>query len=314
VNWISSRITSSKDLLGISYVLMAALTVALLPNTAKLALNDGVNTSTLLLSRGFIGLAVLSTVLAFTKTVPIIPKHLIFQSVIAGLSAAFFIVGLYQAIQSIEISLALLLLYLYPVGVAVINHFSGQSRLTVFRIAWSSLALFGIFLSLANSFDTQSMVGVGWALMAMVFTVAVTIANDRPSKEMGALTSNFYLTLWGTLLFTAGFMFFGELSLPQSHLGWIGLITNGSVYCFTWLVFFAGANLIGTTRASMISVSDLLFTAVLAYILFGEWFTLIQWTGFFIVFFSLIALESPKGFWSRTFRKLGIDDNQGSTK
>ena len=46
----------------------------------------------------------------------------------------------------------------------------------------------------------------------------------------------------------------------------------------------------------MISVADLIFTAVLAYLWFNEWFAPIQWLGFFIVFFSLIALESPKGY------------------
>ena len=306
---VSSTLSQSNDLLGIGYVLLAALTVALLPNTAKLALNDGVNTSTLLLSRGIVGITVLGSLLLVSRTVPVLPKELRIQSFLAGLSAAFFIVGLYIAIQTIEISLALLLLYFYPVGVAIYNHFYGLSRLTIFRLFFSLLAVVGICLALSTSFDLQSMIGVGWALMAMVFTIAVTILNERPSKEMGALTSNFYLTLWGTLLFTFGFLFWGELSLPNSYLGWLGLLGNGSIYCFTWLLFFLGANQIGTTRASMISVSDLLFTAVMAYLWFGEWFSPIQWFGFFIVFFSLIALESPKGFWSRIYGKITGAEN-----
>jgi drug/metabolite transporter (DMT)-like permease len=310
MNWVPNPFLHSRNLLGIGYVLVASLTVALLPNTAKLALNDGVNTSTLLLFRGFVGLIVLSLLLLVTKNRPSLPKHLRFQSIIAGLSAGFFIIGLYLAIQSIEISLALLLLYLYPICVAVYNHYLGVSSLTIFRLGWSLFALVGIGLSLATSFNTQSMIGVGWALLAMVFTVIVTIANDKPSKEMGALSSNFFLTLWGTLLFTAGFLLFGDLSLPQSTSGWVGLLGNSSIYCFTWLMFFLGANIIGTTRASMISVADLIFTAVLAYLWFNEWFAPIQWLGFFIVFFSLIALESPKGIWNKSFRKLFGARNQ----
>ena len=114
MNWVPNPFLHSRNLLGIGYVLVASLTVALLPNTAKLALNDGVNTSTLLLFRGFVGLIVLSLLLLVTKNRPSLPKHLRLQSIIAGLSAGFFIIGLYLAIQSIEISLALLLLYLYP--------------------------------------------------------------------------------------------------------------------------------------------------------------------------------------------------------
>ena len=293
----------SKDFLGVAYILLAALTVSLLPTTARIALDDGTGTATLLLSRGLVGIAIYTgLMLVFGKSFKLTRKA-IFQTAPSGFAAAFFILGLYLAIQSMEISLAMVILYLYPIFVAAWNHFSGKSRLTVFRVFWSLLAFFGIALALLVTFDL-SWTGVAWAFVAMLATVAVTLLHEKPAREMGALASNFLLTAWGCLFFTAGFLVFGNWQPPQTDFGWFGLIANSTIYCFTWLLFFAGANLIGTTRASMISVADLLFVAVIAWFIFGEWFSPVQWLGFFIVFFSLIALESPKGFWTKSFRKI----------
>ena len=56
----------SKEFIGIIFILLASLSVALLPNSAKFAFSEGTGMMTLLMARGLIGLFMLTSLLIIT--------------------------------------------------------------------------------------------------------------------------------------------------------------------------------------------------------------------------------------------------------
>ena len=100
------------------------------------------------------------------------------------------------------------------------------------------------------------------------------------------------MSIWGALIFGLALPFAGSFLAPQTLLGWTGLFGNGVAYCVAWVAFFAGARIIGATRASMITLIEPPLAALFAWLIFAETFTLPQWIGFAIVLGALALFEA----------------------
>ena len=99
------------------------------------------------------------------------------------------------------------------------------------------------------------------------------------------------MSLWSLFIFSLLLLLAGEYAEPQTTFGWIALGGNGVAYCVAWVSFFAGARILGATRASMLTLVEPPGAALGAWLLFGETYTPLQWAGFFIVLAALFAFE-----------------------
>ena len=72
----------------------------------------------------------------------------------------------------------------------------------------------------------------------------------------------------------------GVVSLPN---------TAKFAYCIAYVSFFAGARILGATRASMLSLVEPPAAALGAWLLFGENLSALQWVGFCIVLAAIFA-------------------------
>ncbi len=280
-----------RDSVGIAFVLLSGLGVIFLPTTAKFAYLDGSNVLTVALVRGLIGVALLMLVAFLFRQSLKMPSALLRPSLIAGFGQACFVFGVYAAITTINISLALLILYLYPIVLAIHQHHRGVTRIGPAQWLCALITCAGLGLILGVRIEQMNMVGVALALMAMLATVVITITNMRVTATMGSLASNFYMSLWSLLIFAVALLLFGEFAEPQTAYGWLALTGNGPAYCVAWVAFFAGARILGATRASMLSLVEPPGAALGAWLLFGETYTALQWTGFFIVLAALFLFE-----------------------
>ncbi len=280
-----------RDAIGIGFVMLSGLGVIFLPTTAKFAYLDGSNVLTVAFTRGTIAVALLALIAVVMRLSFTMPRGLLRSSLVAGTAQAIFVYGVYAAINSINISLALLILYIYPIVLAIHQHRRGVIR--VRPVQWLC-ALFtgaGLILILGVRFEQISLTGVSLALMAMLATVVITLTNHRVTATLGSLVSNFYMSFWSLAIFTLMLLLIGDFAQPQTALGWSALVGNGFAYCLAWVAFFAGARILGATRASMLSLVEPPAAALGAWLLFGETYTPLQWFGFFIVLLALFGFE-----------------------
>ena len=125
----------------------------------------------------------------------------------------------------------------------------------------------------------------------MLSSVVITVVNVRVVEHTGSLVANLHMSLWGVLFFGLGLLLVGEYLLPQTTVGYVGLLGNGFFYCLSWVSFFAGARILGATRAAMITLVEPPLAALFAWLIFGETFTSLQWVGFAAVLGSLFLFE-----------------------
>lgn len=293
--------------MAISWLLLSSGLVAFLPITAKLAYLGGSEPYTLLALRSTIAVALLGLALLIARRVPRMPRRLLPTSFLAGLGAASFLYGFYNAIVTIDIGLAMLITYLYPILLAAIEHVTGRTPFTPFRAVWSLAALTGLAIMLAADLSSLDPVGLGYAFFGMLGITLGTLASMRLVWDIGVLEANFHTTLVSVPLFALALFLFGSVQLPQTGVGWFGVFSNALAATTAWICFILGAKIIGAGRASMITTIEPLLAVLMAALLFGERLTGLQWFGLAVVLFALSVLESPKRWRSRLRRKRGSE-------
>ena len=287
----SAVVSGHRDAVGVAFVLLSGLGVIFLPTTAKFAYLDGSNVMTVAFARGVVAAILLALIAVALRQSLRLPRSLLVPSLIAGIGQVCFVYGVYASIQWINISLALLILYLYPVVLAAHQHFFGGVRVSPGQWLCALGACAGLALILGLRFDQINPIGIGFAFMGMLAAVVITITNVRVTEHVGSMVSNFYMTLWSLIVFTVALLLFGEFAAPESAFGWSALLGNGVAFCVAWVGFFAGARILGATRASMLSLVEPIGAAMGAWIFFGENYTPLQWVGFFAVLLALFQFE-----------------------
>ncbi len=285
----------SRNTIGVAYTLLSGIGVIFLPTTAKLTYESGSNVITVAFFRGLIATLILLLVVLGIRQSFRLPRELLLTSLLAGVGGAFFVYGMYGAITSINISLAILIFYLYPIVLAIYEHLSGSICISRGQWFWCLVACCGLALILGVRYDQINLNGVALASLAMLASVMITLTNVRVAATVGSLVSNLYMSIWGALIFGLVLLLAGDFREPQSLTGWVSLLGNGAAYCVAWVAFFTGARILGATRASMITLVEPPTAALVAWLVFGETFSGLQWVGFATVLGSLLMFEIEAG-------------------
>jgi len=291
-----NRFKNFRDISGILIVLLSSLFFAIVPNAAKLALDDGSSLMILLLSRYLIGFIFLIPLMFFSRKSILIPKELTFVTFLSCIFSILLVAATYSAVKFTSVGLVFLILYLFPIGVALISYFRGKEKITFFQ--WICI----IFISLGLSsvvFDgvfNGNLLGIVISFAGLFCFIIFIILSGYLVSQLGSIRMNFHNNFLGLIFLGIILMFpFNiPMELPNSNLGWFAISANGIFYIVSWVLFFEGLRIIGVTRASVLTTTDPLFAAIIALLFLNQNLTIIQWVGFTIVILSIYFFERHK--------------------
>ena len=129
---------------------------------------------------------------------------------------------------------------------------------------------------------------------------ALVITVSKASENIGPVTANFFMTGWTSIYFLLIVWLGPETgwieaaSYPESTRGWLAIVATGISFTFGYVLFFLGAVIIGSSRASMLSIAEPILIILVAILLVDEWLSPIQWMGLSLVIASLVVIELPK--------------------
>ena len=224
-----------------------------------------------------------------------------------GNSATYF-----AGLETVPVSLAALIVYIYPALVAVLSLRVGQA-LTGIR-AWAALglALGGVALAV-GSIPSSDEVGTAGLLLiatspviyAVWIVLAARLSGERRTAVGEATTSGLEPAAASALMMSAtaatyvvGAVVLGQPMLPSEVPGSVqpAMLAMGLVSTFIAIqTFYAGARRTGAAQASLLSTVEPIWTISLAALLLSESLTPVQLVGGALILGGVVLAQTGPG-------------------
>jgi drug/metabolite transporter (DMT)-like permease len=275
-------------ILGILLIAISAASFGTLAIFGRYAYTDGLDTFTLLFLR-FMCAAILIAPLLILRRESLPRGKELF--LLVGMGAVGYVGQSFSyltAIQYASAGLVALLLYLYPVFVAILSMLFLKEKFTWLKITALGFATLGAALT-ANPQGGQ-WTGILLAIAAAAIYSIYIIVGSGVMKKVSAVQSS-------TVIFASAGIVFGMLTFinhphwPATSSGWLAVSAVTIVATVIPVVtFLAGLKLIGPTDASMLSTLEPIVTVLLAAWLFGEKLSTIILIGGGLILAAVILL------------------------
>ena len=283
--------------LGIMLVVISSICFAFVPNSAKIALDEGTSLSFLLVSRYAIGVALLLPIMFLTKTKLAIPNGLVPKIAKASMLALGLIWTTYHAVEFLDVGLVLVILYSFPIGVALISYFKREIVINFQQIVCMFLLLFGLWTMIYEEGVSVNLYGLMISFAGLICFIFFIVSASEIAGTIGSTVLNFYICLIGLSVLLAVILLHSgiTISVSTTHKGILAIASNGVFFILSWVLYFKGAKLIGATRASFLACLEPLFAALLAIFLLGQLLSVKEWVGFIVILLSVLTFEILSG-------------------
>jgi drug/metabolite transporter (DMT)-like permease len=198
-------------------------------------------------------------------------------SIFVGNSVAYF-----MALQTLPASVTALVVFSYPVVVALLAALSGVEALTLRALGAAVMAFVGCALTAGGLGNTamSPTQGVAWALACAVIYAGYVVISSRYGRGVPARVLALHLVQVSAVICFVLALFGSGVSLPRDPRAWLSVLAIAVISTvISMSAFLAGMAIVGPNRASVLASLEVLVTLVLAIALLGERLTLPQWAG-----------------------------------
>ncbi len=196
-------------------------------------------------------------------------------------------------LQRLPASTYIVLFYTYPAMVALFTVATG-TRLA--HVAWLALVLtlVGVALTVPDfaTMDQNNWIGIGTAVVNAAAVALYFVISGHVLRGHKAIARGSAWVMNGSLLIFCAFALVNGLNVPDNATTWLLLLTL-AVFS-TVIPIFAlnqGIQMIGASRAAIISAAEPVETMILALMLLGETIRPIQWVGALLIIGGVLLLQ-----------------------
>ena len=245
----------------------------------RLALDGGSNPITVVGFRFLVCVLAISTAIKLLGQGYTLPPRTRWRTLGISLVWPLGPLGYVSSLFFIPVSLAVLILYTYPLMVAAASPFMeggkfGRARICAFLLAFTGLAI--ALGPTAHSLDWR---GMALALIAAI-AVATTLMLGRPLVvKQGVFKFSLYMNTGSTLLITIIILATGGAVLPQTTTGWIGLAGTTFFFSGGMLLMFTAIRIVGSAVTALLMNLEPMIAILAAAFILGERLTPVQFAG-----------------------------------
>ena len=257
-----------KKIIGIILIVISATSFGTLAIFGRYAFANGIDTFTLLFLRFSVSAVLMGGLLILRRES--LPRGKTLLQLI-GMGALGYVGQSFSyltAIRYASAGLVALLLYLYPVIVAILSSLVLREKVTPVKALALTIALTGTAFTVTP--EGGQLPGILLALAAAVIYSLYIIVGTRVMKKVSVLQSSTVIFASAGLVYGV-LMIFNGPHLPTSGFGWE--VIAGTVIVATVIpamAFLAGLQRIGATNSSMLSTLEPVVTVILAAVLFHD--------------------------------------------
>ena len=284
-------------LMGALLCLISAAAFGAMAIFGKLAYDEGVEVGDLLLVRFALAGGVLLIVAHARGALRGLPRRAVLAGLAMGAIGYATQAGLFfGALERMDASLLVLVLYVYPALVLVGAFLLGRERASGRRVAALVIALAGTALVLAGA-ASGSLDALGTAMgfgAALSYTVYILV-GDRVGAGVPPLALAALVCVGATCTFALAAPVRGGAELGFGAEGWLWLGALALVSTAGAIVtFFAGLARVGPSAASILSTLEPVVTVGLAAAAFAESLSAVQLLGGTLVLGAVVVMQWPE--------------------
>jgi drug/metabolite transporter (DMT)-like permease len=244
------------------------------------------------LSAIFMGIAILIT----NPKSLILTRFQFISSLLLGIFGyALFSSLFFMALTGLSASLTVLLLYTYPIMVAVLSQFILKEHLGKLGIAALILASIGMLGLVWGEWAMSEPRFLLYGISAAFFYSLYIMYSRKYLSNVAAMPSSFYVQLGaGAILSVIHFQDSSRAIeiISQHTLLIIGMAIICSFMAMT--LFLAGLRRITSSEASILSTTEPLFGVLIAALFLGEKLSMIQLLGGALILVAMILISRPQ--------------------
>ncbi|MGE5403882.1 MAG: DMT family transporter, partial [Candidatus Saccharibacteria bacterium] len=200
-----------------------------------------------------------------------------------------------SSVKYISASLAVLCSYSYPIFVAILSSIFEKEKVTNNLIAAIIIAVLGLALVLEKSIKVSNIRGILMALgTGVTYSIYIMVSNKTIKRASPIITAAF-ITLFTACSVLTIAISTHQLNINFAKSAWapiLGISFFSTVV--SMVAFLRGLELIGSTRASILSMVEPIITFAFAAVLFHDRFSLTQWIGTALVLAGALLVITAK--------------------
>lgn len=266
---------------GVLLVVISAASFALMPIFAVIAYKGSANYITILFLRFGLAAVLLFSYLAWKKRLVAVDRQVLFKLMIIGgilytLQSSFY----FASVKYINVSLQAMLFYTYPIFVTILATILFKESFTRILMLSICVSLAGMVLVLGTSFENINLLGAFLALgAALVYSLYINLAN-RLIRNTPSDLATAYICLFSALAFCLIGSLTHNLNFDFSPSAWWPIIAIAFFSTTVSIVtLFRGMEILGSTRAAIISIIEPVITITISSLLFHDKLGGLQWIG-----------------------------------
>ncbi|PPR11887.1 MAG: hypothetical protein CFH41_00763 [Alphaproteobacteria bacterium MarineAlpha11_Bin1] len=282
---------NSSQVTGYFIVVIGALAFAGNNVFAVLSYEAGTTPLTLITGRMIFTLIALTLIMKLLGLTIPLPKKERNAALGLGLLNGAMAFCLMSAFDYVAVGLAVLVFYLYPLLTGISAWITGQERLNTGLVVGLIGGFVGLALALEITGDSANSIGVTLAGSAALLMAATALLSARVLKTDNARSVTLHMHISAAAMFVIVSIILGELSLPETSLGWIAYLSVPVFYTIAIASFFTGIAHIGAVRTSLVMNLEPIGSIALGFLLLGQILSPRQLLGAAIVIVAVTAIK-----------------------
>ena len=283
--------TSHSGPAQIGPALLGASSFACADVLIKVVLIDGADVLTTSVVRAMLGVAFLSAWLKLVRPRGAFTARATWISLGLGVLFAGNVFLLFKAIEVVEVPIAILTYFVYPLLTGLAAAASGLERITWRGGAAAIAAFLGLALMIGAHPTTLAAAGIIAALGAALCRVVILLVTRALLSDADPLRITWYSLLSSTVVFVVAALATGSWQPPATAAGWLALLALSVAITTGLLGVFASTVRIGPFRTALFMNLEPLLTAIGSAFVLGEVLTPLQALGGGVMLAALVMFQ-----------------------
>lgn len=289
--------TMNSRQIGFIQIILSGMCFGALGYYGKMAYKNAILPGELLALRYSISAIITGLIIALTNPRSLLLNrfHLTSSLLLGIFGYALFSSLFFMALTGLSASLTVLLLYTYPVMVAVMSQFILKEHLGKLGIYALIVVSIGIVCLVWGEWSVSEPKFLLYGIGSAFFYALYIMYSRKYLSDIPAMPSSFYVQLGAGFILSV--IHFQDLARPADILNHHGLlIISMAIICslMAMTLFLAGLRRITSSEASILSTTEPLFGVLIAALFLGEKLAFIQIIGGVLILIGMILIARSK--------------------